>query len=110
MTAALGVSRFGDAMTTLGRALSGRIAAVSLAALAALAGAVTYAWLAGFVPAAFGTNGWMTGLLVADLVIAVTLVHIDAAPLLLMILGYYLAVLVAECAILFRAFQPLKEL
>jgi simple sugar transport system permease protein len=30
--------------------------------------------LAGLVPAYFGTRGWMTGLLVADLVIAVALV------------------------------------
>jgi two-component system nitrogen regulation sensor histidine kinase NtrY len=81
VTTALGGSRFGDAMTVLGRALSGRIAAVSLATLAALAGAVTYAWLAGFVPASFGTNGWMTGLLVADLVIAVTLVAVLAVRL-----------------------------
>jgi two-component system nitrogen regulation sensor histidine kinase NtrY len=81
VTTSLGVSRFGDAMTTVGRALSGRTAAVSLAALAVLAGAVTYAWLAGFVPAAFGTNGWMTGLLVADLLIAVTLVAVLAVRL-----------------------------
>jgi two-component system nitrogen regulation sensor histidine kinase NtrY len=68
-------------MNTVGKALSGRTAAVSLAALAALAGAVTYAWLAGFVPAAFGTTGWMTGLLVADLLIAVTLVAVLAVRL-----------------------------
>lgn len=43
-------------------------------------------------------------------VVAILLLGVDAPPTLLMILGYYLAVLVAECAILFRAFQPLKEL
>ncbi len=68
-------------MTALGRALSGRIAAMSLAALAILAGALTYAWLAGLVPATFGTNGWMTGLLVADLLIAVLLVAVLAVRL-----------------------------
>ena len=81
MTASLGVSRFGDVMTALGRALSGRIAAMSLAALAIMAGALTYAWLAGLVPAAFSTNGWMTGLLVADLLIAVLLVAVMAVRL-----------------------------
>jgi two-component system nitrogen regulation sensor histidine kinase NtrY len=81
VTASLGGSRFGDVMTALGRALSGRIAAISLAALAILAGALTYAWLAGLVPAAFSTNGWMTGLLVADLLIAVTLVAVMAVRL-----------------------------
>jgi two-component system nitrogen regulation sensor histidine kinase NtrY len=81
VTTSLGGSRFGDVMTALGRALSGRIAAMSLAALAILAGALTYAWLAGLVPAAFGTNGWMTGLLVADLLIAVTLVAVMAVRL-----------------------------
>jgi two-component system nitrogen regulation sensor histidine kinase NtrY len=65
----------------LGRALSGRIAAMSLAALAVLAGALTYAWLAGLVPASFSTNGWMTGLLVADLLIAVMLVAVMAVRL-----------------------------
>ena len=39
-----------------------------------LAGAATYAWLAGFAPISFNTRGWITGLLVADLVIAVALV------------------------------------
>ncbi|MBS0539484.1 MAG: HAMP domain-containing protein [Proteobacteria bacterium] len=68
-------------MTAVGRGLSGRVAAGSLAALAALAGALTWAWLAGFVPAAFGTSGWMTGLLVADLLIAVTLVAVLAVRL-----------------------------
>ena len=81
MTTSLGGSRFGDVMTALGRALSGRIAAMSLAALAILAGALTYAWLAGLVPATFGTNGWMTGLLVADLLIAVLLVAVLAVRL-----------------------------
>jgi two-component system, NtrC family, nitrogen regulation sensor histidine kinase NtrY len=81
VTASLGGSRFGDMMTTLGRALSGRVAAMSLAALAILAGALTYAWLAGLVPTAFGTNGWMTGLLVADLLIAVLLVAVMAVRL-----------------------------
>ncbi len=81
VTTALGGSRFGDAMTAMGRALSGRIAAMSLAALAVLAGALTYAWLAGLVPAAFGTAGWMTGLLVADLLIAVLLVAVLAVRL-----------------------------
>ena len=63
------------------RGLSGRVAAVSLAVLAIVAGAATYAWLAGFVPAAFGTRGWMTGLLVADLVIAIALVAVLAVRL-----------------------------
>ncbi|UYN97749.1 MAG: HAMP domain-containing protein [Enhydrobacter sp.] len=54
------------------------MAAISLAALAMLAGAATYAWIAGLMPAAFGTSGWMTGLLVADLVIAITLVSVLA--------------------------------
>jgi two-component system nitrogen regulation sensor histidine kinase NtrY len=81
VTTSLGGSRFGDVMTALGRALSGRIAAMSLAALAILAGALTYAWLAGLVPIAFSTNGWMTGLLVADLLIAVMLVAVMAVRL-----------------------------
>jgi two-component system nitrogen regulation sensor histidine kinase NtrY len=81
VTTSLGGSRFGDAMTAVGRALSSRIAAMSLAALAVLAGALTYAWLAGFVPATFATTGWMTGLLVADLLIAVTLVAVLAVRL-----------------------------
>jgi two-component system nitrogen regulation sensor histidine kinase NtrY len=81
VTTALGGSRFGDAMTVVGRALSGRIAAMSLAALAVMAGALTYAWLAGLVPVAFGTAGWMTGLLVSDLVIAVLLVAVLAVRL-----------------------------
>ncbi|MGH8733481.1 MAG: hypothetical protein ACREVB_07345, partial [Burkholderiales bacterium] len=46
---------------------------MSLAVLAMMAGAATYAWLAGFVPTALNTRGWMTGLLVADLVIALAL-------------------------------------
>ncbi|NDH60589.1 MAG: PAS domain-containing sensor histidine kinase [Alphaproteobacteria bacterium] len=63
------------------RGLSGRFAAVSLAVLAIVAGAVTYAWLAGLVPAAFGTLGWITALLVADLVIAIALVAVLAVRL-----------------------------
>jgi two-component system nitrogen regulation sensor histidine kinase NtrY len=63
------------------RGLSGRAAAVSLALLAILAGAATYAWLAGFAPSAFNTRGWITGLLVADLVIAVALVALLAVRL-----------------------------
>ncbi|HYI05137.1 MAG TPA: hypothetical protein VD858_09625, partial [Reyranella sp.] len=74
MTAALGVSRLGDATAAVARRLGGRAAAVSLAVLAMMAGAATYAWLAGFVPTALNTRGWITGLLVADLVIAVALV------------------------------------
>lgn len=46
-----------------------------------LAGAATYAWLAGFVPTALSTRGWITGLLVADLVIAVALVALLAVRL-----------------------------
>ncbi len=68
-------------MTALGRALSGRIAAMSLAALAIVAGALNYAWLTGLVPASFSTNGWMTGLLVADLLVAVVLVAVLAVRL-----------------------------
>ncbi|KAF0105368.1 MAG: two-component system NtrC family nitrogen regulation sensor histidine kinase NtrY [Rhodospirillaceae bacterium] len=81
MTAALGVSRLGDKMSVVLRSLSGRIAAVSLAVLAMAAGGATYAWLAGFVPESFGTRGWMTGLLVADLVIAIALVSVVAVRL-----------------------------
>jgi two-component system, NtrC family, nitrogen regulation sensor histidine kinase NtrY len=81
VTTSLGGSRFGDVMTAVGRALSGRIAAMSLAALAILAGVLTYGWLAGLVPAAFATTGWMTGLLVADLLIAVMLVAVMAVRL-----------------------------
>ncbi len=81
MTAALGVSRLGDKMSAVLRSLSGRIAAVSLAILAMAAGGATYAWLAGFVPESFGTRGWMTGLLVADLVIAIALVSVVAVRL-----------------------------
>jgi two-component system nitrogen regulation sensor histidine kinase NtrY len=54
---------------------------VSLAVLAMFAGAATYAWLAGFVPTALNTRGWITGLLVADLVIAVALVALLAVRL-----------------------------
>ena len=81
MTAALGVSRLGDKMSAVLRSLSGRVAAVSLAILAMAAGGATYAWLAGFVPESFGTRGWMTGLLVADLVIAMALVSVVAVRL-----------------------------
>jgi two-component system nitrogen regulation sensor histidine kinase NtrY len=65
-------------MNSIGRGLTGRIAAMSLVVLAILAGAATYAWVANLVPAYFGTRGWMTGLLVADLVIALALVGILA--------------------------------
>ncbi|MDP1749913.1 MAG: hypothetical protein Q8L22_10665, partial [Reyranella sp.] len=71
----------GDTASAVLRGLSGRFAAVSLAVLAIVAGAVTYAWLAGLVPAAFGTLGWMTGLLVSDLVIAIALVAVLAVRL-----------------------------
>jgi two-component system, NtrC family, nitrogen regulation sensor histidine kinase NtrY len=81
VTTALSVSRFGDRVNAIGRSLIGRIAAASLAVLAILAGAATYAWLAGLVPASFGTTGWITGLLVADLVIATALVVVLAARL-----------------------------
>lgn len=81
MTAALGVSRLGDKMSAVLRSLSGRVAAVSLAILAMAAGGATYAWLAGFVPESFGTRGWMTGLLVADLVVAIALVSVVAVRL-----------------------------
>jgi two-component system nitrogen regulation sensor histidine kinase NtrY len=81
VTAALGVSRLGDATAAVARRLGGRAAAVSLAVLAILAGAATYAWLAGFVPTALNTRGWITGLLVADLVIAVALVALLAVRL-----------------------------
>jgi two-component system nitrogen regulation sensor histidine kinase NtrY len=65
----------------MARRLGGRAAAVSLAVLAMFAGAATYAWLAGFVPTALNTRGWITGLLVADLVIAVALVALLAVRL-----------------------------
>ena len=81
MTAALGGSRLGDKMSMVLRSLGGRVAAVSLAILAMAAGGATYAWLAGFVPESFGTRGWMTGLLVADLVIAIALVSVVAVRL-----------------------------
>ena len=68
-------------MAAAARRLSGRAAAVSLALLAMLAGAATYAWLAGFVPTALNTRGWISGLLVADLVIAVALVALLAVRL-----------------------------
>jgi len=68
-------------MNAIGRSLTGRIAAASLAALAILAGAATYAWLTGLVPAAFGTRNWMTGLLVADLIIAIALAAVLAVRL-----------------------------
>ena len=81
MTAALGVPRLGDTIAAVARRLGGRAAAVSLAVLAMFAGAATYAWLAGFVPTALSTRGWITGLLVADLVIAVALVALLAVRL-----------------------------
>ena len=81
VTDSLSVSRLGDRMAAIGRGLSGRIAAVSLAVLAMVAGAATYAWLAGFAPASLGTTGWMTGLLVADLVVAIALVAVLAVRL-----------------------------
>ena len=67
--------------SAIGRALSGRAASVALAAFAILAGAATYAWLAGLVPGPLQTGGWITGLLVADLVVAVTLVAVLAVRL-----------------------------
>ena len=81
MTAPLGAPRLGDTASAMLRGLSGRFAAVSVAVLAIVAGAVTYAWLAGLVPAAFGTLGWITALLVADLVIAIALVAVLAVRL-----------------------------
>jgi two-component system, NtrC family, nitrogen regulation sensor histidine kinase NtrY len=81
VTATLGVSRLGDAVSAVRRGLGGRAAAVSLAVLAILAGTATYAWLAGFAPLSFNTRGWITGLLVADLVIAVALVALLAVRL-----------------------------
>jgi two-component system nitrogen regulation sensor histidine kinase NtrY len=68
-------------MNAVGRALTGRVAAISLAMLAVLAGAATYAWLTGFAPASFSTTAWMTGLLVADLVIATALAAVLAVRL-----------------------------
>ena len=50
MTAALGGSRLGDAMSAVRRGLGGRTAALSLAVLAIMAGAATYAWLAARYP------------------------------------------------------------
>ena len=81
MTAALGVPRLGDWMSAIRRGLSGRVAAGSLAVLAILAGAATYAWLAGFAPTSLNTRGWIIGLLVADLVVAVALVALLAMRL-----------------------------
>jgi two-component system, NtrC family, nitrogen regulation sensor histidine kinase NtrY len=68
-------------MSAIRRGLSGRVAAGSLAVLAILAGAATYAWLAGFAPTSFNTRGWIIGLLVADLVVAVALVALLAMRL-----------------------------
>ena len=73
MTISLSAPRFGDRMSSIGRSLTGRIAAVTLVVLAILAGTATYAWMANLVPGYFGTRGWMTGLLVFDLVIALAL-------------------------------------
>ena len=81
MTASLGVPRLANRFSAIGRALSGRAASVALAAFAILAGAATYAWLAGLVPGPLQTGGWITGLLVADLVVAVTLVAVLAVRL-----------------------------
>ena len=81
VTPSPGASRFNERMNAIGRALTGRIAAISLATLAVLAGAATYGWLAGFAPASFSTTGWMTGLLVADLVVATALVAVLAVRL-----------------------------
>ena len=81
MTTALGATRIGDFMSTIGRGLTGRGSAVSLALLAIVAGGATYAWFSGLMPAAFATRGWMTGLLVADLVIAIGLVSVMAVRL-----------------------------
>ena len=81
MAAALSGSRLSDTVNAVLRGLSGRVAAASLAVLAIVAGAVTYAWLAGFLPEAFVTRGWMTGLLVADLVIAIVLASVLAVRL-----------------------------
>ncbi len=81
VTVSLGVSRFGERMNAIGRALTGRVAAISLATLAIAAGTATYAWLTGFAPASFSTTGWMTGLLVADLVVATALVAVLAVRL-----------------------------
>jgi len=78
---ALGGSRLGETMSAVLRRLSGRAAAVSLAVLAILAGAATYAAVAGFVPASFSSPGWITGLFVADLVIAVALMALLAVRL-----------------------------
>ncbi|SJZ48525.1 two-component system, NtrC family, nitrogen regulation sensor histidine kinase NtrY [Enhydrobacter aerosaccus] len=68
-------------MNAIGRALTGRVAAISLATIAIAAGTATYGWLAGFAPASFSTTGWMTGLLVADLVVATALVAVLAGRL-----------------------------
>lgn len=81
VTASLGVSRFSERMNAIGRALTGRVAAISLATIAIAAGTATYGWLAGFAPASFSTTGWMTGLLVADLVVATALVAVLAGRL-----------------------------
>ena len=78
MATALRASRIGDFLGLLGRGLTGRGSAVALAVLAIGAGAATYAWFTGLVPVAFGTRGWMTALLVADLVIAIGLLSVMA--------------------------------
>jgi two-component system nitrogen regulation sensor histidine kinase NtrY len=74
VTISLSAPRFGDRMSSIGRSMTGRIAAIMLVVLAILAGTATYAWMANLVPAYFGTRGWMTGLLVFDLVVALVLV------------------------------------
>jgi two-component system nitrogen regulation sensor histidine kinase NtrY len=81
LATALKASRIGDFLGVIGRSLTGRGSAVALAVLAIGAGATTYAWFTGLAPAAFGTRGWMTALLVADLVIAVGLLSVMAVRL-----------------------------
>ena len=81
MTATLSATRIGDMMNAIGRGLTGRGSAVSLALLAVVAGATTYGWFTGLVPAAFSTRGWLIGLLVADLLIAIGLVSVMAVRL-----------------------------
>ncbi len=81
MTAALGATRIGDFTNAIGRGLTGRGSAVSLALLAIMAGTATYGWFTGLMPVAFATRGWLIGLLVADLLIAIGLVSVMAVRL-----------------------------
>ena len=81
MAASLGVPRLADRFSAIGRALSGRAASFALAAFAVLAGGATYAWLAGLVPLPLQTGGWITGLLVADLLVAIALMAVLAVRL-----------------------------